>query len=236
MFSDLITNGDPFNFDVDDIQRIRGDFKTLIQRLYPLYQEVKDGRIKAEKEEKKARRELRRKEKEETAAASKTHESVRESTNDSSDSGEEHHGWADDKEAKLAATKMEQDYRHYNLEETIQTTNGKERNNISSAFILEGTSQAPNDIENGVVSMVRNTKVDEEEIPYNLEESIQATNGKEWNNILSTFILEGTSQAPNDIENGVAAMVRNAKAGDEEMQTSELEDELELDRDRIVVI
>lgn len=231
LFSDIITNGKPFNFDVNDIQRIRGDFKTLIRRLHPLYQEVKDGRIKAEKEEKKARRELRRKEKEEAATASKTNEPLRESTNDSSDSGEENHGWVDDEEAKLAATKMEQDYRHYNLEET----NGKEWNNISRDFILEETSQAPNDIENGVVSMVRNTKA--EEMPYNLEETIQATNGKECNMIPSAFILEGRSQPPNDIENGVAAMVRNAKAGEEEMLTLELEDELELDNnDRIVVI
>ena len=55
-FSDLITNGEEFDFNVDDIQRIRSDFKTLIKNLHPLYQIAKDDRIKAEKEEKKARK------------------------------------------------------------------------------------------------------------------------------------------------------------------------------------
>ena len=49
-FSDLITNGEEFDFNVDDIQRIRSDFKTLIKNLHPLYQIAKDDRIKAEKD------------------------------------------------------------------------------------------------------------------------------------------------------------------------------------------
>eukprot|EP00531_Pseudo-nitzschia_arenysensis_P017418 CAMPEP_0116119764 /NCGR_PEP_ID=MMETSP0329-20121206/2819_1 /TAXON_ID=697910 /ORGANISM="Pseudo-nitzschia arenysensis, Strain B593" /LENGTH=1105 /DNA_ID=CAMNT_0003613495 /DNA_START=267 /DNA_END=3584 /DNA_ORIENTATION=+ len=55
-FVELITNGKEFDFDVDDIQRIRLDFKTLIKQLHPLYQAVKEGKIKAEKEEKLARK------------------------------------------------------------------------------------------------------------------------------------------------------------------------------------
>lgn len=55
-FASLITNGKEFDFDVDDIQRIRGDFKILIQKLNPLYQSFKENRIKAEKEAKKARK------------------------------------------------------------------------------------------------------------------------------------------------------------------------------------
>jgi len=55
-FVDLITNGKGFEFDVDDIQRIRCEFKTLIRKLHPLYQVAKDERIKAEIEEKKARK------------------------------------------------------------------------------------------------------------------------------------------------------------------------------------
>jgi hypothetical protein len=60
-FSDLITNGNEFDFNVEDIQRIRSEFKTLIRNLHPMYQVIKDDKIKAEKEEKKARK--RRKEK-----------------------------------------------------------------------------------------------------------------------------------------------------------------------------
>ena len=51
-FLNLITNGKAFEFDVDDIQRIRSEFKTLIRNLHPLYQVVRDERMKAEKEEK----------------------------------------------------------------------------------------------------------------------------------------------------------------------------------------
>ena len=60
-FANLITNGNEFDFDVEDIQRIRRDFKTLIKKLHPLYQEVKDNKMKAEKQEKKARRRRRQK-------------------------------------------------------------------------------------------------------------------------------------------------------------------------------
>jgi hypothetical protein len=60
-FSDLITNGKEFDFNVEDIQRIRNEFKTLIRNLHPMYKVVKVDKIKAEKEEKKARK--RRKEK-----------------------------------------------------------------------------------------------------------------------------------------------------------------------------
>ena len=55
-FASLITNGKEFDFDVDDIQRIRRDFKTLIQKLHPRYQSFKEKKIKAEKEERKARK------------------------------------------------------------------------------------------------------------------------------------------------------------------------------------
>jgi len=55
-FASLITNGKEFDFDVGDIQRIRRDFKTLIQKLHPRYQSFKENRIKAEKEERKARK------------------------------------------------------------------------------------------------------------------------------------------------------------------------------------
>jgi len=88
-FSDLITHGESFNFDVGDIQRIRSEFKTLLQRLQPLYKEAKDDRIKVEQEEKRARREQKRKEKEEAGTSSNTEELPCESSNDSSDSGKE---------------------------------------------------------------------------------------------------------------------------------------------------
>ncbi len=67
-FVEMITNGEEFNFDVDDIQRIRRDFKTLIKQLHPLYKAVKEGKIKAEKEEKLARKKHREKNTDTSAA------------------------------------------------------------------------------------------------------------------------------------------------------------------------
>lgn len=58
-FEELITNGHAFDFDVEDIQRIRQEFKTLIQNLQPLYDAVKKNRIKAEEDKKRARRRQR---------------------------------------------------------------------------------------------------------------------------------------------------------------------------------
>ena len=80
VFSELITDGEAFNFDVDDIQRIRSEFQTLIKNLHPLYQGVKDNKIKAEKEEKKARRVLRRKEKAAAAATATIQNTTPQST------------------------------------------------------------------------------------------------------------------------------------------------------------
>lgn len=58
-FVELITNGHAFDFNVDDIQRIRRDFKTLIKNLHPLYKAAKDAKIKVEKEKKSARKRLK---------------------------------------------------------------------------------------------------------------------------------------------------------------------------------
>ena len=55
-FEEFITNGHAFDFDVEDIQRIRQDFKTLIQNLHPLYDAVKKVKIKVEEDKKRARR------------------------------------------------------------------------------------------------------------------------------------------------------------------------------------
>lgn len=58
-FVNLITNGHAFDFDVEDIQRIRQDFKTLIRNLHPLYKAAKLVNIEAEKERKRARKKIK---------------------------------------------------------------------------------------------------------------------------------------------------------------------------------
>ena len=58
-FVELITNGHAFDFDVEDIQRIRQDFKTLIRKLHPLYKAAKLVKIEAEKERKRARKKIK---------------------------------------------------------------------------------------------------------------------------------------------------------------------------------
>ena len=68
-FSKLITNGIEFDFNCDDIHRIRTEYQTFIRNLHPLYDQFNKIKIETEKEEKKARKESRRKGKVETTAA-----------------------------------------------------------------------------------------------------------------------------------------------------------------------
>jgi len=56
-FSKLITNGEEFNFDCDDIHRIRIEYQTLIKNLHPLYGQFYSKKVAMEKKEKKARKE-----------------------------------------------------------------------------------------------------------------------------------------------------------------------------------
>merc|ERR1712238_404701 len=62
-FTELITNGDEFTFDCNDIKRIRTEYQTFIKNLHPLYEKSNKVKIETEKEEKKARKELRHREK-----------------------------------------------------------------------------------------------------------------------------------------------------------------------------
>jgi hypothetical protein len=68
-FSKLITNGEEFDFNCNDIRRIRIEYQTFIRNLHPLYDQFNKVKIGTEKEEKKARKESRRKGKVETTAA-----------------------------------------------------------------------------------------------------------------------------------------------------------------------
>ena len=52
-FKDMITNGSAFDFDMEDIARIRKEFATLIDRLSPKYLAIKDAEEKAAKRAKK---------------------------------------------------------------------------------------------------------------------------------------------------------------------------------------
>jgi hypothetical protein len=52
-FKDMITNGSAFDFDMNDIARIREEFATLIDRLSPKYLAIKDAEEKAAKRAKK---------------------------------------------------------------------------------------------------------------------------------------------------------------------------------------
>ena len=59
-FSKLITNGEEFSFDLDDIARIRIEFQTFIKNLHQLYDQFYTKELEREKLEKKARKESRR--------------------------------------------------------------------------------------------------------------------------------------------------------------------------------
>jgi len=59
-FSKLITNGEEFNFDCDDIHRIRIEFKVFIKNLHPLYVRFYEKKVGIDRERKKARTESRR--------------------------------------------------------------------------------------------------------------------------------------------------------------------------------
>jgi hypothetical protein len=67
-FSELITNGKEFDFDCDDIRRIRAEYQNFIRNLHPLYDQFNKMKLKKEREDKKARKELKRKRKVETTA------------------------------------------------------------------------------------------------------------------------------------------------------------------------
>jgi Ulp1 family protease len=60
-FSKLITNGVEFNFDCDDIHRIRIEYQTLIMNMHPLYAQFYMNKVEMLMKEKKAiRKDLRR--------------------------------------------------------------------------------------------------------------------------------------------------------------------------------
>jgi hypothetical protein len=47
-FSELITNGEEFGFDFNDMRRIRIEYKTLIGKLHPLYYQFYKKRLEVE--------------------------------------------------------------------------------------------------------------------------------------------------------------------------------------------
>eukprot|EP00536_Pseudo-nitzschia_multiseries_P008300 jgi/Psemu1/257073/estExt_Genewise1Plus.C_2090059 len=245
-FSDLITNGEPFNFGVGDIQRIRCEFKTLIQELQPLYKEFKDGKIKAEREERKARKELRRKEKEEAAATSNTEKSPCESSNDSSDSGKENNDCADNVEAKI-----EKEAERLNDEESEVYRNKDSAGNEESK--IEKPTERLDDEESEVCqnndwvdneqSKIGRTieRLDDEDSevvygPLTQEQMAEATNDEEREKSLNR---EEMAQAPDAIEYEMSSPLKRAnetKVDKERTQTSEHEIEIDSRSDDNIVV
>jgi hypothetical protein len=198
VFSDLITNGQEFDFGVDDIQRIRREFQSLIRNLHPLYQTVKDDKKRAEKEEKKARKQ-RRKEKTNEASQNATEKSSKAETssatartnldntnggaaNDSSDSSKENRFPMEDQE-KLA--------------QKVQRSNDEERRTSYDSLTAEASLQRLSLGTTAKENLPRQNSRNDDDSPDDREGDMR-TNSDEIEQVQPTSCVNGEEMANNE--------------------------------------